>query len=270
MTAVSRLALSALVLALLLSPVGAVHPLAVHLYVTGVTRTLSESTELSVVTVVFLALTSSLPALFMTAMFVRALRARRYLSVLAHGSELRTFAGIEYRQLQCQEVLVFTAGLRRPTIYVSHGAEQRLAPKTLRAALLHEDAHRQRRDVLWRFMLTAVAEGLPFVPPAKRIVEQELLRAECSADDHAMHAGARRLDLFDSITAASRSSSGPLWVGIGGTTAEVRLVRLAHPETEIPGEATKGLAYLTAAACLPAIAAHVVAIAAACGPSLLL
>jgi len=270
MTGVSRFALSALVLALLLAPVAAVHPLAVHLYVTGVTRTLGESMELSVVTVVLLAVMSSLPAVFMAAMFVRAMRARRHLDMLARDSALRIFAGIEYRQLQCQEILVFTAGIWRPTVYVSHGAEQRLAPKTLRAALLHEDAHRQRRDVLWRFMLTAVAESLPFVPSARRIVERELLRAECSADDHAINKGARRLDLFDAIAAASRSSPDPLWVGIGGSTAEVRLVRLAHPETEIPGEAAKEFAYLAAAVSLPAIATHVVAIAAACGPGLLL
>ena len=105
------------------------------------------------------------------------------------------------------------------------------------------------------------------MPWTTEIVEAETLRTECDADDYAIRNGARRLDLFEAIVAASDPPGKPLAAGLSDSNVELRLRRLVDPETPLPRRPIRRFVALTAAVALPTVAAHVIAIAAAVGTS---
>lgn len=155
---------------------------------------------------------------------------------------------IEYTRVPGGDVLLFTAGAQRATIYVSEGAEASLCPEVLRAALLHECAHARRRDPLWVALTTFVESALWIAPWTKRTFRGIRLRIECAADDEAVAAGAQRRDLFDAIVAASAYTS--TGVGASEVVTMERLQRLTGAERQpiAPPEGTFALlASVTAA-----------------------
>ncbi|MBI2765932.1 MAG: hypothetical protein HYX53_08490 [Chloroflexi bacterium] len=263
----SRLALVILAAALVLAPAIAVHPVVVHLHATGFSNLFSALTHLRVLPYLGIALASALPAAGFTIAMARAARGMRHLRDLMRGSQPAHTAEFRYRVIPADEVLVFTAGLLRPVTFVSTRAERSLGEAGLRAALLHEEAHRHSQDVIWRLLLRAIGHGFAFVPRITELVESETLRTECAADDYAIRGGARRLDLFEAIVSASGAPASSLAAGLTGADIEFRLTRLVHPEMPLPGRPTRSLLTLTAGVALPTAAAHVLAIAAAVGTS---
>lgn len=261
----SRLALVGLAFVLLLAPVGAFHPVVVHLYAAGLSNLSMELAHPMVSGFLVIAGVSLVPAAGFGLVMVQAIRGASHLRTLGRNSERVHLDNFSYRVFPTDVVAVFTAGLIRPTTFVSTAAERALGPAELRAALLHEQAHQRRQDVMWRLLLRAIGRGFAFVPWISDLVESETLRTECAADDYAIHGGARRLDLFDAIVAASTPVSRLGSVGLTDSNVELRLLRLVHPETPLPSRAARRFVVLAAAVALPAVAVHVIAIAAAAG-----
>ncbi len=258
----SRLALAILATTLLVAPVAALHPALSHLSAAGFARLSLELTHPMTLGFLALALVSILPAAGFALAIGRGIRGMAYVRTLTRNSLPVREGALRYRILPADTISVFTAGIFRPVTFVTAGAERALGERELRAALLHEAAHRRRRDVFWRLLLQAVGQALAFVPWVRRLVDQEALRSECAADEYAVRGGASRLALFEAIVAASAAPSNPLAVGLTSADVEFRLMRLVDPALPLPGRPTRAFAALTAAVAVPAVAAHAVTLAA--------
>lgn len=263
MSPASRLTPAVLAATLVLAPVAALHPAVSHLSSAGFASLSIELTHPLVVGVLALALVSLLPVTGFCVAIVRAARGVTHFQTLMQNSQPACVNDMSYRRLPTDQVGVFTAGLIHPVTFVTVGAEVALGTARLRAALLHEEAHQRGQDLRWRLLLQAVGRGLSFVPGIQDLLEAEALRAECRADDYAIRAGAHRLDLFEAIVAASSSRSSPLAVGLTGSNVELRLMRLVDPALPLPRRSTRVLLGLIAMVVAPAVAAHLVVIAAA-------
>ncbi|MBI5946972.1 MAG: M56 family metallopeptidase [Chloroflexi bacterium] len=263
MTRGSQLALVTLGLILILGPLLALHPAATHLYAAGWSDLSAEIRHPRVFGLVTMALISALPTAGFLLSLLRAERGRDHARELFQGSQPAQLGDLRYRRFPSDGVVIFTAGVFRPVAFASTGAERSLRPEQFRAALLHEQSHARRRDILWRLILTAVGRGFAFVPWVRLAVETETLRTECRADDYAIRNGANRRDLFEAIVAAASPSPAILAAGLTDASVELRLLRLVHPETPLPGPPTKSLLVLAAAAALPAGLAHATALLAA-------
>ncbi len=259
----SRLALLTLAVVLTLAPVATLHPAVTHLYAAGLSNLSFEFSHPRVFGFVTLALISALPAVGFLLSLLRTARGYDDLRSLRQRSAPARLGGIHYRVVPSDAVVIFTAGLLRPTVFVSQGAERSLRAAELRAALLHERAHQLNRDILWRLLLRAVGRAFAFLPWVARAVEVEALRTECEADEYAIRHGARRRELFEAIAAAAAPPVRPIAAGITGANAEFRLTRLVHPETALPGQPTRGFLALALAVALPAVVAHIIAVATA-------
>lgn len=195
------------------------------------------------------------PLLRMVGVMSRLLRASRTLRAVTSGGSQRRFAGIDYVRIAGSGVTFFTAGFRRPTIYVSAGAESSLTPGQFYAALLHERSHADRHDVRWLALVAALERALAFVPWSKRTFALLRLLVERRADERALSAGASRSDLFEAIVVAS---SPP--VAAGAALSEVgtlqRLRWLAEPRHERIDE-TRTATMLLASLMTPPALAHV-------------
>lgn len=266
MTKTGRLALLTLAVVLVLAPIVTLHPAVTHLYAAGLSNLSIEIEHPRVFGFVMLAVVTALPAAGFCLVLVRAAAGIGEVRKLTRLSSEGSLDGLSYRVLPLETTVIFTAGLLRPVVFVSQGAERSLARAELRAALLHEQAHQRHRDVLWVLLLRAVGRGFPFVPWVASAIEAATLRSECEADDYAIRGGARRRELFEAIAAAA-APPAPVAAGITGANAEYRLVRLAHPGAPLPGEPTRGFLALAAAVAAPALVAHTIAIAAAAGTS---
>lgn len=263
----SRLALVTLAVALLLAPAAAVHPAATHLYAAGLSNLSIEFSHPRVFGFATVALVSALPAAGFAVSLFRTARGLGHLRNLREIGSPACLDGLHYRVLPSEGVVIFTAGLLRPTVFVSRGAERSLSRAELRAALLHERAHQLNRDVLWRLLLRTVGSAFAFLPWVARAVETETLRTECEADEYAIRSGARRCELFEAIAAATTPPAQPMAAGVSGGDVELRLTRLVHPDTPLPPPPTRSFVALAAGVALPAVVAHLVAVAAAVGTS---
>ena len=196
---------------------------------------------------------TSFPLLGLAVVARRLLRATRQVRVVASGGSLHSFRGIDYVCIAGSEVTLFTAGFRRPTIYVSAGAESSLTPGSFYAALLHERAHAERQDVRWLVLVAALERALTFIPWSKRTFALLRLLVERRADERALAAGASRLDLFEAIVVASGSP-----VGGGAALSEVgtlqRLSWLAEPRHEAIDETRTAAVLLASLMTAPALA----------------
>ena len=263
----SRLALVILAAALVVAPALTAHPAVAHLFAAGLSNLSIEVEHPRVLGLITLALLMALPAAGFLYSLLQAARGYGALRVLHRVSSSAHLDGLDYRVLPSDAVVIFTAGITRPAAFVSEGAQRSLGHAELRAALLHERAHQQRRDVFWRVLLKSVAAGFAFLPWVARAVEAETLRSECAADDYALRAGARRRALFNAIAATAAAPEASIAAGITGANAELRLRRLVDPETQLPETPTTGFLALAAAVVIPAVIAHLVATATAVGAS---
>jgi len=179
-------------------------------------------------------------------------RASSQCDQLARLGSRRQFAGIEYVEIPGDAVVLFTAGLHRPTIHVTGGAAQALPAGPFWAALLHEQAHARQHDVLWLGALTAIEKAWGWIPWTKETFRSLRLLAERSADQAALAAGASREDLFDAIVAASAPQALPALSNAG---VEQRL-RWIVDEAPLPVVPRRGVAALVASLAVPPGLAH--------------
>lgn len=259
------MSLTALIALVIASPLMTVHPAFLHVYQSGQRALVAETLHPTTIGLLALALIAGLPAIGFFGSLVRAMGAFRGLRTLIESSRPATQDGVSYRIFPGDGVTVFTAGLARPTIFVSEGAEQILPQAHLRAALLHEQGHRVNHDIPWRLLLRAVGRGFAFVPGAARFVDAAMLRSECEADDFALRAGARRKDLFEAIAAAASGPTTPYGTAaLADMSLHFRLGRLAStdPDPPLPKHPNGGFLTLSAATITPVLLAHLISVVA--------
>jgi len=258
----SRAALVILVVVLLLTPVATLHPVAGHLYDAGPAQLPVELLHPRVFGYLLLGLLAGLPALGFTVALIRAAHAVGNLRTLARNSWPSQLDALRYRAFDSHAVFVFSAGFFRPVTYASTGAESSLRGAQLHAALLHEEAHKHKKDIVWRLLLVSIGRAFAFLPWVGELVEAEILRTECKADAYAIAHGASRRGLFDAIVAASTASASSVTAGLTDGNTELRLMHLVQPETPLPNEHARNFVALAAAVAIPAVVAHGIALVA--------
>lgn len=159
--------------------------------------------------------------------------------------------------LPTEDLLIFTAGLVRPNIFVSTGAIKALTTQQLEAALLHEEAHIAAHDTRWRTGLSVLAIAYTFIPRLRSSILALQNDAEIRADRRAVACGASRLALFDALVTVGSPRQGhdPSATGFSDGALESRLLNLAGsaqefsaPQPGLFGWSVVGMAALPAAA----------------------
>lgn len=168
-----------------------------------------------------------------------ALRATRALDELYRAwrwsSQLRahalTDAGLGASVVPTRRALCFIAGVFRPTILVSRGLLDAVAPEQLAIILHHEHAHAARRDVLLR--IVAQAATLFMWRSARAALLDALeLAAEQSCDEVAASNIGDRLQVAETILRVERLlqttafGPSPLSLAFGGDTVSQRVAAL--------------------------------------------
>lgn len=181
-------------------------------------------------TVVMLILVAALPLLLL----LRAARRwreghARLLAILSPG-DLQDGHGVQYKRIAGREVMFCTAGLLRPTIFATAGAERRLPPGPFRAALLHEQAHLRHRDTLWLALISVLERAFSLLPWSTETFRMIRFQIERTADNDALAAGATRADLFEAIVAASAPATGAALSEVG-VLQRLRWLAGAEPPT---------------------------------------
>lgn len=123
----------------------------------------------------------------------------RVISALTVTGELRCLRRSTILVLPTEELLIFTAGLVHPRIFVSTGVIATLTPRQMEAALLHEEAHIAAHDTRWRTALSILARAYIFLPRLRNAILSLQNDAEMRADERAVACGASRLALFDAL-----------------------------------------------------------------------
>lgn len=146
-------------------------------------------------------------------------------------------------------------GVRRPRVLVPVGLVEQLDPETLRAVLLHEEAHALRRDPLW-LVVAAFCHAFLWWNPLAALARRRMeLAAEDACDAYVLSQGvagpryARTLvSVLERASAARRPALACL-LGVGpasGVTAELRrrVVRIlaGAPRTSPAAAAAASLA----------------------------
>lgn len=222
-----------------------------HVHADGLARALEHP---DVVILLALTITATAPLASMGGGLRRWLAASRSLRAITADVSPRRFRGIDYMRVPGNEIAFFTAGLRHPTIYVSSGAESLLGPGPFHAALLHERAHAEQRDVRWLVLIAALEGALAFVPWSRRTFATLELLVERHADERALAAGASRFDLFEAIVLASNApTSGAAGLSAAGTLQRLRW--LADPAVGDP-DAAPAATVLLATLMAPPTVAH--------------
>jgi Zn-dependent protease with chaperone function len=129
----------------------------------------------------------------------------------------------------------FCAGLLRPRVYVSTGALDLLDEQALAAVLAHERHHARNHDPLRLACGRALAAGMLFVPPLRRLVQRQHALSEIGADDAARAEGVERSALAAAMLSFSEAAgAGPIGIDpervdnlLGELTAVVLIVLLA-------------------------------------------
>lgn len=221
-----------------------------HVHADGLARALEHPDF-----VILLALTvaATAPLARMGGSLRRWLAASRRLRAITADGSPRRFRGIDYERVPGNEIAFFTAGFRHPTIYVSSGAESLLGPGAFHAALLHERAHAEQRDVRWLVLIAALEGALGFVPWSRQTFATLQLLVERHADERALAAGASRFDLFEAIVLASNAPpSGAAGLSAAGTLQRLRW--LAEPAAGQPDGTRIAAALFTTLMAPPAVA----------------
>ncbi len=127
----------------------------------------------------------------------------------------------------------FTVGLWHPRICLSPALLAELSGPEIRAVLLHELAHLERRDPLRLLVVRFLADFLWFIPASRPMACAFTRAVEEAADDRAVALAARPLDLAAAIVkgARRRLRPAPQAAALGGTsTVEARVSRLLNGE----------------------------------------
>lgn len=203
----------------------------------------------------FMAVLSCIPVIGMLWAAIRWARDSRTLARLTCRS-VKGEAGYQrFRVLPVGMPVFFTMGIIRSQVYASTGARAVMSPGAFHAALLHEEAHVRRHDVVARLLLHLCRGGYGWVPGVREALAGLALRIECRADDDAIAAGASRKALFDAITGVARAQTPA--ASLSGDGVTYRLERLARVRTEEDTVATNELRLVVAGTYAVPLLAHV-------------
>ena len=109
----------------------------------------------------------------------------------------------DVRRIDSTRVFALTAGLLRPTIFVSQGLIDALPERQVGVVLEHERAHVQRRDPLLSFI--TIALSFPHWPSVRRALLHDLgLASEQACDEAAGSLVGDRLLVAETILAVER------------------------------------------------------------------
>nr|MDQ6926071.1 hypothetical protein [Candidatus Eremiobacteraeota bacterium] len=115
-----------------------------------------------------------------------------------HAGEL---AGVRVREVSSVGPVVVLAGLFRPLVFVSTEALNRINDAELLAAIRHEAAHAQRRDLVCGAVVTFIADVVPL--PVGALIALHRRAREFAADAHAARV-ADPCDLASALLALAR------------------------------------------------------------------
>lgn len=133
----------------------------------------------------------------------------------------------------------FTFGIFRPEIYISKGLFNTLSKDELRSVFLHELHHRTQCDPLKMLLLSIIKDTFFYLPIFRDVSEYFYSLREKAADDSAICATAKPLELASALLKVSSYGRNiiPMSVSIsGGGLVEERVKRLL-------GESSKAVIY---------------------------
>lgn len=132
--------------------------------------------------------------------------------------------------------VALSLGLWRPRIVVSTGVLEQFSPDEVQAILLHEWHHCRKRDNLWLFLLSLLADAFRYLPVIKPVLVYVKTWQELFADRFAIrrmgspfHVGAVLLKLAGK---GSSFASGAA-LHFAGTALEYRMLQVIEPEQEV-------------------------------------
>ena len=146
---------------------------------------------------------------------------RLFSSSIAPAERLRRIGdelGLRVRSLQSDESFCALAGVVQPAAFVSTATEGRLNDDELRAALLHERAHRTRYDQILIATLTFATDLLPL--PVEQLVATYRRARELAADQNAAQEG-DPVHVAAAILATARGKSVSLAAALSSESAIV-------------------------------------------------
>jgi len=164
-----------------------------------------------------------------TSRYTRQLMNHAYLPLPPHVEALVAEFGPDVSQvtlIQSSKPIAFCFGFLRPRICLSTGLVELLSVPQLRAALLHEDYHRQHFDPLRILMIEALGAALFFLPVVQEWRMLYKIKLELDADSYAVArvgkatlAGA--LHRLLSFSPGSAAASGVVTAGLSANSARI-------------------------------------------------
>ena len=139
--------------------------------------------------------------------------------------------------VDAQVPLLALSGVVRPTLFLSRGVFESLAPEELKAALRHEAAHRNSRDNLKRLALLLAPEIVPFARCFTALENNWARFGEWAADDEATRGDEQSaLWLASALVRVARMGRGPkpelaFSLTACGCGLEARVERLLHNQS---------------------------------------
>ena len=122
-------------------------------------------------------------------------RTARLAGEITSASEAMRVAGIDCLVVVDSRPLAFVAGVRRPSVVVTTGAMEQLAPRELRAVLLHEAHHARSKAPVRAAFVDAWMRVVPRFAGIGSLLTARLDALEIAADCAARARGARVSDL---------------------------------------------------------------------------
>lgn len=164
-----------------------------------------------------------------TSRYTRQLLKYAHIPLPPNLEALITEFGLDVSQvalIQSPQPITFCFGFLRPRICLSTGLIELLSVPQLRAALLHEDYHRQHFDPLRILMVEALGAALFFLPVVQEWRMLYKIKLELDADSNAVdRAGkaalAGALHRLLSFSPNSAAASGVVTAGLSANSARI-------------------------------------------------
>ena len=140
------------------------------------------------------------------------------------------------RFLQDREPFAFTVGYLKPLIVISNSMLEGMKKAEKNALLLHEEAHRRRKDPLRQLFVNFLSDALWYMPWIRKLKGIFEISKEMVADDEAILRGQQPLALAGAILksvrgrAAFNKLSQPISLFSMPSSLEVRLNRIINGE----------------------------------------
>lgn len=147
-------------------------------------------------------------------------RSSRLARALSGAAAERRIHGIDCVVVGDPAPRAFVAGVLRPTVFVTTGALDRLAPGELRAVLLHEAHHARTAAPMRAAFVDAWAAVAGWMPAARAVLGRRLDAFEIEADRASLADGATRQEIASALLVLD-----PAAVGLGFGTDSERRVR---------------------------------------------